>query len=171
MQDHKISIKLFPYDDAFESLNNSGLKCEMCGLAFKRKFSYERHIRVVHLDQRPYECSCTKRFATKEQLARHMTSKHTTEKPFLCEKGCQKSFTSKNARYYHNKIHHENQKFRCEYLGCSREFSSLYHLRTHNEKPHELSFHKLTEKLEQKNKLIIRLKSKLKKLKSEKIRN
>ena len=142
-------------------------KCQYCDKSFKRKYSVERQIKVVHLGQRPFDCQCGKKFATKEQLDRHIITKHTSERPFPCEKGCDKFFSSHNARAYHYKMHHENLKFKCEFVGCNREFTSLRHLRRHLEKPHDSSLHQLTHKLAKKKSKIDNLKKEINELRQQ----
>ncbi|CAG9332548.1 unnamed protein product [Blepharisma stoltei] len=119
------------------SSDESKLTCNICQQTIKHSYSLERHIKVVHYGFRPFKCDCGKSFATREQLTRHHNSKHSEEKPFVCEKGCNKAFASYSARSYHHNIVHEKQKFKCPMLGCSKEYSSMHHLRNHQAKPHD----------------------------------
>lgn len=118
--------------------DSEGLKCPVCDQVIKHIYSLERHIKVVHENFRPYVCHCSKAFATREQFTRHMNSKHSMAKPYLCQLGCNKAFASYSARSYHHKILHEKQKYKCTWLGCVKEYSSLFHLDKHLKKPHDL---------------------------------
>ena len=122
-------------------------QCSECAKTFERKFSMKRHVRVVHLGQRPFQCDCGKHFATQEQLTRHQIAKHTDCKPFPCERGCSKSFASPNARLYHYRMHHEKQQFCCPFIGCDRELSSHKHLRDHLAKPHHKSLSRFAQEI------------------------
>ena len=114
------------------------LQCHICSQKIKHIYSLERHIKVVYEGYRPYVCHCFKAFATKEQFTRHTNSKHSQEKPYICEMGCLKAFASYSARSYHHKILHERQKYKCPWLGCLKEYSSSFHLAKHLKKPHDL---------------------------------
>ena len=120
------------------SESEEGFFCEQCNQKIKHIYSLERHIKVVHEGFRPFLCHCSKAFATKEQLTRHTNSKHTLQRPYVCEMGCLKAFASYSARSYHHKILHEQQKYRCTWLGCMKEYSSSIHLARHLMKPHDL---------------------------------
>ena len=113
-------------------------KCPECSKVFSSKYSSLRHFRVVHCGLRSFVCHCGKTFAYKEHLQAHSASKHSTEKPYGCEKGCEKSFASHSARYYHYKMHHNLMRFKCKFFGCDKEVSSLRHLRNHIAKIHSL---------------------------------
>ena len=114
--------------------------CPYCTKALKHLHSLYRHIRVVHQDVRPFVCECKKRFATREQLTRHTSSKHSSEKPYQCERGCNKAFASYSARAYHHQAVHDAIKYVCPIFGCGKRFSSKMYLKSHLLKPHWPSY-------------------------------
>ena len=68
--------------------------CEICSKEFARKDSLRRHIRSVH-DAKQYQCDiCSKEFTGKDNVLLHKKSVHTLCKPFTCEK-CKKQFSKR----------------------------------------------------------------------------
>ena len=110
--------------------------CPYCSRCLKHLHSLHRHVKVVHQDVRPFVCECKRRFATREQLTRHRSSKHSAEKLYPCERGCNKSFASYSARVYHHQAVHDAIKYLCPIIGCGKRFTSKIYLKNHLLKPH-----------------------------------
>ena len=75
-----------------------------------------------------FECSeCSKRFASKASLDRHIRS-HTMEKPYSCEL-CGKTFSQSGNRKVHMRIHTGEKKVKCSI--CDRWFGDNTNLANH----------------------------------------
>ena len=68
-----------------------------CGQRFKTNSNLNRHKRIVHLKERPFECNeCQKKFFYKTDLEIHKRI-HSGENPLICEhKNCGKRFNQKS---------------------------------------------------------------------------
>ena len=76
-------------------------QCEICSKEFAKKDSLRRHIRSVH-DTKQYQCGiCLKEFPRKDDVLLHKKSVHTLCKPFTCEK-CKKHFSKRFNYTRHN---------------------------------------------------------------------
>lgn len=83
----------------------------------------------VDLKKVLYKCGhCKEVFFTRSVLSRHLI-KHSTNKPFQCEK-CLKSFSNKTDLFYHRRTH--TRSVQC--ATCNTTFSKPLHLRTHLDK-------------------------------------
>ena len=117
---------------------SSSTQCIFCFKVFRHRYYLNRHLKVTHGGFRPHKCKCGKAFATREQLARHHSSKHSLEKPYPCERGCDRSFASYTARAYHHSAVHDKLKFVCPIVGCTKQYSAKENLKNHLLKPHGL---------------------------------
>lgn len=83
------------------------LHCHVCAQTFLRKSSVQRHIRVVHENQRNYLCKfCAKRFSSSAHLTRHVEARHpgNIELIYSCEQ-CGYKTHSKGYIADHRKRH------------------------------------------------------------------
>jgi len=66
--------------------------CPHCQTPFSRKSNLNRHIRQVHLRQRPHQCKlCDMSFGQKSTLKTHLRFVHEKAKPFACDQ-CSSKF-------------------------------------------------------------------------------
>ena len=93
---------------AFEGhvLIHSKLKqyqCDTCSKKFAYKPNLQRHIRHVHEKSKPHKCElCKKMFSDKGNLKAHLGRVHTSDRKFKCEK-CQATYKDKQSLNVHNK--------------------------------------------------------------------
>ncbi|XP_055632912.1 zinc finger protein 808-like [Toxorhynchites rutilus septentrionalis] len=137
-----------------KSKPNRGVEyqCAQCGKILRYKRALSDHERFHHGNERPYVCSiCTKAFAGKEALQRHMKV-HSKEDRFKCEicnKGfklkyylknhyithnpdyrpiscslCSATFTRKISLKSHMKMHTGDRPYKCDICDASYPFSS-----------------------------------------------
>ena len=60
--------------------------CQIGPEKFDKKCNLTRHIRTVHENKKPFQCSIRqKAFATKHNLKNHIITVHEKDKPFHCE--------------------------------------------------------------------------------------
>ena len=80
--------------------------CSICGVNYKQKKHYKRHILAKHSQDNKISCKdCGKQYSRKEHLIRHACDKKTeTEKLFSC-RTCGKAFHRKDLMQKHEKIH------------------------------------------------------------------
>ena len=82
--------------------------CEICSKQFARKDALRRHVRCVH-GQKQYECeTCSEKFARKEDLRRHVRSLHG-QKQHQCNI-CLTKFTRKDSLTRHIRCVHDGTK-------------------------------------------------------------
>ncbi|SPP84415.1 zinc finger protein 37 homolog [Drosophila guanche] len=158
-------------DRSTESVDQSGRhRCIHCGKCMQSANSLTEHLRV-HSGERPFVCSnCPKAFTTNgalvthqkrhfkviqhhcnycgqgfvesSNLKRHITSKHTKEKPHTCTV-CQRKFSRVYLLELHSRTHTGERPYKCKH--CQRSFGQLGVLRSHerihsNERLHRCQF-------------------------------
>lgn len=75
-----------------------------CDASFSKQTSLNTHIKTVHGDERPFQCStCLKHFKTKNALTQHR-SVHVTSKDFSCSQ-CDATFASQDRLRQHMQMH------------------------------------------------------------------
>lgn len=91
---------------------NFGLVCEVCNRGFGCKSHLEVHVRLVHKNERPYECHlCDKnrgprpRFGRRGDLNRHIESVHLQARKHVCTL-CNLTFSRKFTLNRHKKNKH-----------------------------------------------------------------
>ena len=91
-----------------------------------------RHIMAVHWGMNIYiACTlgCGQEFEEKEIMLRHVASKHSNEKTFLCDK-CDVAYKSRNGLNLHMASKHEKQiAVKCE--ECGKTFANAIRLKVH----------------------------------------
>ncbi|XP_041373132.1 zinc finger protein 419-like [Gigantopelta aegis] len=107
--------------------------CEVCGSGFVSTRNLIRHVKWVHIADKPFVCDiCGKGFVELGKLSAHQRY-HTGERPFKCTI-CDRGFVDKSYLREHVKLHEDKGKktFKCRM--CDKDFSSsksLYrHVRT-----------------------------------------
>ena len=88
-------------------VNPKQFNCQFCGLSFKDKSNTRSHEKIVHLCQRPFECSqCEKTFAKKSDFEEHFQSKHDPNfRGYFCSV-CPSKFKSKRGlRKHKTRLH------------------------------------------------------------------
>ncbi|XP_055303171.1 zinc finger protein 665-like [Sitodiplosis mosellana] len=101
-------------------------RCQICN---KKARNLEKHMRLNHLEERPYKCDfCGNCYRTNNNRLNHMRV-HTLERPFLCET-CGKDFTSLSSKTKHIKqVHTKIREYQCP--QCDRAFIIPCRLQEH----------------------------------------
>jgi transcription elongation factor Elf1 len=61
-------------------------QCGFCDYFSDKKDRMRRHIRTVHLREKPFHCDlCPLAFGRKDKLKRHVDTVHSVDKPFKCD--------------------------------------------------------------------------------------
>ena len=80
-----------------------------CDKEFTTKFNLKRHVEIVHLNFKRYECSkCGSLFTSKKNLKEH-DFLHTGAKPYKCGV-CKKNFRHLSFLYVHRRQHQKKTK-------------------------------------------------------------
>lgn len=109
---------------------NKRFVCSQCGHAFAQGADLRKHVRTVHLKERPYSCDlCEKKFGEKGNLRKHRRSVHLNERPFSCN-ACGSSFAfqdglTRHVRLVHDQVH----PFTC--ARCGMSYKQISQLRRH----------------------------------------
>jgi len=99
--------------------NKIACKVAGCDKAFSDKSSMNKHVRAVHLKQRPHACAvCRKEFTRAAHLKEHMVV-HTKEKEYKCTL-CDKAFPFHSSLNHHRRTHTAEKRFQCAF--CSKSF-------------------------------------------------
>jgi len=105
------------------------VECDLCKKIISSKPNLLKHLRIVHSNDRPFQCpKCLARFKTRQYLRKHDLAKHLNHKPHVCDKcgkGFNQLFNMKIHRFKHDSIF----PFLCE--DCGRGFHKLANLKLH----------------------------------------
>ncbi|KAK1869247.1 hypothetical protein I4F81_011726 [Pyropia yezoensis] len=114
--------------------------CSRCGLPFGRRDNLQKHMRMVHLGERPYGCdTCGYRFQKKDHRDKHVRTVHEKLKPYLCPR-CDSAFGQKSDRTKHVRtVHDKIRPYSCP--TCGRVFSHKGNLVRHILVVHEKQRH------------------------------
>ena len=142
-----------------ERAHDEGLQCSECGKWFTHKRSLGRHMMMHNTekvfsandaekmyrttaekkpDRIMFKCDeCDKAFSTENQLMRHVTAKHSGEKPYACDLcGGDKAFrTSSKLKCHVRQVHSEARPFKCGTCGSAyKQKNELNrHMKSHSE--------------------------------------
>lgn len=109
--------------------------CTQCSKSFARKDYIVRHIASVHLQHKHHTCShCDKSFADKTNLAQHIANVHQLRKTFQCNE-CDKAFsTSSKLKRHTQAVHLKQRQYACD--ECQLSFMQKEHLTVHRDVIH-----------------------------------
>ncbi|XP_046395406.1 gastrula zinc finger protein xFG20-1-like isoform X2 [Ischnura elegans] len=104
-------------------------RCDNCGKAYTKKYTYNLHVEVCQLKTKTFECrTCGKQLSTRSSLSNHYKS-HSTIKTYQCSM-CPKQFSHSSNRNIHLKdIHMKLRPHKCGI--CSKQFATKARLRLH----------------------------------------
>ncbi|XP_063439887.1 uncharacterized protein LOC134721092 [Mytilus trossulus] len=118
--------------------------CEYCGMAFTQNGNRNKHVQLIHNEDRSLECTkCGKSFKLQEHLKRHMKmhlireGEIPADKTYLCEyAGCGARYTTSTQLKVHTMSKHTNERpWTCS--NCNKGFTTrdklLRHEQTHVE--------------------------------------
>ncbi|CDQ63770.1 unnamed protein product [Oncorhynchus mykiss] len=127
------AIHTEPQTDEPAQRGEEANSCSQCGKRFKQKGHFQRHMRAVHSNVRPYCCpQCRKCFAQGYDLARHQLRVVVGPPPYSCST-CGVTFKRYTTLNKHklNKHPKENLRYCC--TRCGRFFSQAAGLQRHLE--------------------------------------
>lgn len=126
-----------PGPSAATGTQSSGqYSCHLCEANFKRRSDMNRHVRVVHEKQRPFQCpQCLQRFGEKSNMQKHVRMVHQNIRGFHCNH-CGAKFGQRGNCEAHVRAVHEKRpgKYECE--QCSKAFTRKSHLLDHYHAEH-----------------------------------
>ncbi|XP_055592120.1 gastrula zinc finger protein XlCGF71.1-like isoform X2 [Uranotaenia lowii] len=103
--------------------------CTYCTKQFALRRTLQRHILAIHLKQKPHKCGiCTESFADSTSLRYHDLVKHKGVRNFLCEL-CNKYYHTSSELQQHKSLTHVQRRFECSY--CGKMFAMKHHLKDH----------------------------------------
>ena len=106
--------------------------CEACGASFTNSIALNRH-RLGHNPKLEHKCDlCGQTFNKAEHLCRHLVTKHSDKKPYVCPK-CGKGFKRIDKLKDHQKMHTNVKPYGCGVCGRRYRYKDglRYHERTH----------------------------------------
>lgn len=104
-------------------------KCDYCDGMFSNKYNLSKHVRAIHMGERPYKCSdCDHAFAQKDNLISHQAT-HLSERSFSCNQ-CEKNYITKQDLKMHILSHTGEKRFKCD--QCDASYLSQSAWRRHN---------------------------------------
>lgn len=104
--------------------------CHICPQTFLSRITLQRHIRIVHENERNYACTlCDKRCSNSGNLKRHVEARHATnkEKIYSCDK-CKYRTHSKGYLAAHRRRHNA-VRHKCYF--CVKKFVAFQALARH----------------------------------------
>ena len=92
-------------------------KCEICEKCFTSKNSKEKHIGIVHGEEKEFECNvCSRVFGNPKTHLNHVKNSHQKSKRNHKCDSCQKWFIDSGNLKYHIKTFHEVKKLQMSSL-------------------------------------------------------
>jgi len=102
--------------------------CDQCTLVFTQRENLASHIKTIHSGERPFVCEeCGFKSKTKSNLESHVSSIHSTSS-FPCII-CGKIFKNQSYLASHMRGHDESSQFPCQF--CDRKFVTRTKLKMH----------------------------------------
>ncbi|XP_015037963.2 zinc finger protein 658B isoform X1 [Drosophila pseudoobscura] len=102
--------------------------CNYCGQGFVESSNLKRHITAKHTKEKPHTCTvCQRKFSRVYLLELH-TRTHTGERPYKCNH-CQRTFSQLGVLRSHERIHSNERLHRCQL--CPKTFGRAAQLRNH----------------------------------------
>merc|ERR1712037_729836 len=102
---------------------------------FSNKNHLNKHIKVVHNNEKPHACpqpDCAQKFGQKLDLKRHMMKFHNFEKPYACiAQNCGKKFVTRSELKDHLRSTHGAAKLVCGFENCASTFTHQSSLSVH----------------------------------------
>eukprot|EP00088_Acartia_fossae_P041095 TRINITY_DN4296_c0_g1_i11.p1 TRINITY_DN4296_c0_g1~~TRINITY_DN4296_c0_g1_i11.p1 ORF type:complete len:333 (-),score=67.78 TRINITY_DN4296_c0_g1_i11:153-1151(-) len=111
------------------------IKCphENCTSKFKDKSTLNKHVKSVHLQQKPFSCvTCGKAFKRRDHLKHHFAV-HTGERKYACDV-CDMSFSFQSTLQKHKRVHSVLEVVKCRV--CGKDFRGEHSLKKHVKKFH-----------------------------------
>jgi KRAB domain-containing zinc finger protein len=117
------------------AMSSTGVRCEYCGKTYSSEGVLKNHIRRVHLKEQDFVCDkCEQKFATKDELRKHMAAKHELDRQsFVCD-ACGKAYSSVSKLKNHIAYEHQNKEkpFACDI--CQSRFAYQPEMLRHRER-------------------------------------
>ena len=84
--------------------------CHHCGRRYATEQNLDRHIKTVHLGIKDFQCPhCSSKFVGSWQLKRHINAIHLKSRPFRCQ-FCEESFCERSKWREHEQLKHRDGK-------------------------------------------------------------
>ena len=107
------------------TVSQKNFKCEICEKCFTSKNSKEKHIGIVHGEEKAFECNvCLTFFGNSQTLLFHVKNSHQRIKRHHKCDSCGKSFTESGNLKKHMLIHEGKRNYKCD--SCGKSFTRLW---------------------------------------------